>query len=209
MEEHAIMKSLEVWTLQNFLDLGILLGFVVMGLVLAQPYLYSMRKRLTLRVSVEVWDVLTRVITDLLLAMVVLIGFVMLNPDSMADIKVGLPFLPVATVLFAVALVVRLFHGGHEVGSPGFLFSLWLIFIANLLDVIGFSLVMEAPSSEYLAIHPSPFWTWVKTNLRSNANLEPTQTVFLICFPIMLLIFVWAFAAGLAHIKKAKATGQE
>ncbi|MCK5797779.1 MAG: hypothetical protein KAI47_11375 [Deltaproteobacteria bacterium] len=31
-------------------------------------------------------------------------GFVMLNPEVMADIKVAIPFVPVATLLFAAAL---------------------------------------------------------------------------------------------------------
>ena len=43
------------------------------------------------------------------------------------------------------------------------------MFAANLINIIGFSIVMDAPSSEYLALHPSPFWAFVKTHLRFSA----------------------------------------
>lgn len=188
-----VVKALEVWTLQSLLNLSILLGVFVLGLILVQPYLRSLRQLLTLRVSVEIWDVVTRVVSDLLLAVVVAMGLLVLNPDIMADIKIAIPFVPVATILFALALVIRLLRGGHVVGSPAFVRSVWLLFAANVINVVGFSLVMEAPSGEYLAVHPSAFWTFVKTQLRSNANLELTQTVFFICFPVLMLVLLWGF----------------
>jgi hypothetical protein len=206
MDSHTISKGLEVWTLQSSLNMSIGLGFVVMALVIAQAYYRSLRKQLTLRVSVELWDIFTVIAPDIVLAVVVLTGFLMLNPDIMADIKIALPFIPVATLLFAAALVIRLFHNGHSVDSSNFKYSLWLIFFANLLNIIGYSLVMEAPSGEYLALHPSPFWSWVKTTLKSNSNLEFSQTLFFICFPVLMGIFLWAFIAGLHHLKQSDST---
>jgi len=63
---------------------------------------------------------------------------------------------------------------------------------------------MEAPGSEYLEIHPSPFWTYIKTHFRSNASphgLELNQLSFYIFFPMMLAIFIYGFARALAHLK--------
>ena len=205
MNTHDVVKALEVWTLQNTLNLSILLGFVTLGLILIQPYYQALRKLLTLRVSLEVWDLVTRVAADLSLTVVVIVGFSVLNPDIMADIKMAVPFVPVATILFAVALFLRLFHGGHEVGSDSFRAALWLLFTADVINVIGFSLVMEAPSGEYLAVHPSPFWTFVKTQLRSNANLELTQIVFAVCFPLLMIVFLWGFASGMQRLRKGGA----
>jgi hypothetical protein len=156
-------------------------------------------------VSIEIWEMLTRLTTDILLTTVVIIGFAVLNTDIIADIKMAVPFVPVATVLFAIALFLRLFYGGHRVGTRAFNAVLWILFTANMINVVGFSLVMEAPSSEYLSVHPSPFWTFVKTHLRSNANLELTQTVFLICFPLLMLVFLWGF--GLA-MRQLRTTGE-
>ena len=64
---------------------------------------------------------------------------------------------------------------------------------------------MEAPGGEYLAIHPSAFWTFIKTHLRSNAaphGLEIAQLTFYICFPILIVVFIWGFAKALSHLNK-------
>lgn len=202
MAAHDVVKALEVWTLQNLLNFSIVLGIFVLGLTLIQAYYRSLRGLLTLRVSVEIWDVATRVAVDLTLTVVVLVGFMVLNPDIMADIKMAIPFVPVATVLFAVALILRLFRGGHEVGATAFMQSVWFLLAANAINLAGFSLVMEAPSSEYLAGHPSAFWTFVKTQLRSNANLELSQTVFLVCFPILMVVFLWGFTQAITQLRR-------
>jgi hypothetical protein len=204
MSEHDIAKALEVWTLQNLLDISIMLGVVAAGLAIIQGYYRSLEKQLSLRVSIELWRVLTVLAVDVCLVIVVIVGYLTLNPDIMADIKVAVPFYPVASILFAAALVLRLFHGGHEPASKSYFLSLWLMFLANVINIIGFTFVAEAASGEYLATHPSPFWTYIKTHLRSNANphgLELTQATFWVCFPILIAVFVWGFFAALRQIR--------
>jgi len=202
---HDISKGLEVWTLQSLLNISIMLGILALGLTLIQPYYQSLKKYLTLRVAIEIWNVFTILVVDLLLAIVVLIGFMILNPDIMADIKVAVPFIPIGTILFAIALVIRLFYGGHLFSESRFRLSLWMMFAANLANIVGFSLIMEAPAGEYLEIHPSAFWTFVKTYLRSNANpngLEVAQVTFYICFPILLAVFIWGFITAMGYLKQ-------
>ena len=171
MTEHdiakAVAKALEVWTLQNLLNISIMLGILASGLAMIQGYYKSLEKHLSLRVSIEIWRVFTVLMVDVLLAVVVLVGYLTLNPDIMADIKMAVPFYPVAAVLFAAALVLRLFHGGHEAGSKNFFRAAYLMLVANLINIAGFTFVAEAPSGEYLDTHPSPFWTYIKTCLAS------------------------------------------
>src|SRR5208283_4464326 len=107
-------------TLQTLLNISILLGMLALGFALAQGYYRALEERLSLRVSIELWRVTTVVLVDVILVLVVLIGLLLFNPDIMADIKVAVPFYPLATILFAAALVVRLFHGGHDTGSKNF-----------------------------------------------------------------------------------------
>jgi hypothetical protein len=204
MTPHIIEKALEVWTLQNLLNLSIILGIIALGLALVQQYYESLKKHLTLRVSIEIWNMVTVLFVDLILVFVVMVGFVVLNPDIMADIKIGLPFIPIAIILFAVALILRLFHGGHHLSNPNFMRSLWIMFIANILNIVGFTFVMEAPSKAYLKNHPSSFWTFLKTQLRSNANLELSQVTFLICFPILIIVLIWGFGSGIKQLKKSQ-----
>ncbi len=203
MGAHEIAKGLEVWTLQTLVNVSIMLGFFAMGLTMAQAYFASLREKLTLRVSIELWDVVLTLLTDIFLVMVVLIGFLVLNPDIMADIKIAVPFVPVGTVLFAAALVLRIFYGGHDLGNVHFKTALGLMFTACIIQTVGFSLIMEAPSGEYLASHPSPFWDFVKMHLRSNADphgLELAQGTFNILFPALLIIFGWGFMRALKQI---------
>jgi hypothetical protein len=205
MTQHDIVKALEVWTLQNLLNLSIMLGILATGLALVQGYYEALEKRLTLRVSIELWRVLTIVAVDVLLVAVVLVGYLVLNPDIMADIKMALPFCPVATVLYAAALVLRLFHGGHEVASKNYFRSLYLMLLASVSNIAGFTLVMEAPSKEYLAAHPSPFWTYLKTHLRSNADpcgLELSQVTFYVCFTLLMLVFAWGVLGAMRQIRQ-------
>lgn len=194
MSQHEITKALEVWTLQSLLNLSILLGILAGGLALIREYYQSLESHLSLRVSTELWRVGTIVVVDLLLAVVVLVGYMVLNPDVLADIKVAVPFQPIATVLFAWALCLRLLRGAHQPGAPSARLAQGLLMTANAVNIVGFTFVMEAASGEYLATHPSPIWTWIKTHLRSNADpkgLELAQATFLVCFPALILILGW------------------
>lgn len=202
--EQAVEKALEVWTLQNLFNISIMVGLLTFALALIQDYWKALEKRLTLRVSIEIWQVLSVLVVDVLLAFVVLVGYLVLNPDIFADIKIGLPFCPLATVLFAAALVLRLFHRGHEIGSRNHLRALNLMCAANLLNIIGFTFVMEAPSKDYLKDHPSLFWDTVKTTLRSDKNLELSQNVFYLCFPLLMAVFLWGGIAALRRFKTGK-----
>jgi hypothetical protein len=205
--EHDIAKALEVWTLQNLLDISIVLGILASGVAIVQGYYQSLEQHLSLRVSLELWRICTVLIVDVLLAIVVLVGYLTLNADIMADIKMAVPFYPIATILCGVALVLRLFHGGHEVGSKNFLRSLYLMLAANIMNIVGFTFVAEAPSGEYLATHPSVFWEYIKSHFRSNADphgLELTQATFYVCFPILMAVSVWGIVSALKHIKAAK-----
>ncbi len=207
MTENDIAKGLEVWTLQTLLNISIMLGILAAGMALVQEYYKAIEKQLTLRVSIELWRVFTVILVDVLLAFVVLIGFVVLNPDIMADIKMAVPFCPVATILFAVALGLRLFHGGHDAASPNYLRALYLMFAANAINVVGFTFAMEAASDEYLKVHPSAAWEYIKAHFRSNADphgLELAQATFYVCFPILLLVFIWGAGSALRKLQAAK-----
>jgi hypothetical protein len=45
----------------------------------------------------------------------VLLGFWTLNLDLMADIKIGLPFVPLGTVALAAALLLKVLHNTEDV----------------------------------------------------------------------------------------------
>lgn len=203
MNEHDLAKGLEVWMLQTLVDTSILMGLLASGLLLADAYRRAVEKRFGLLLSREAWRGVMVAAPDVLLTGVVLVGFLALNPDVMADAKIALPFYPVATLLFMEALTLRVFKGGHEAGSQAFHRSLGLTLLANFLNILGFAFVAEGASDEYLLRHPSPAWSFVRTHLRSNADpagLRLAQITFYVCFPVMILLAVRAVRAGLQTI---------
>ena len=207
MEVATIEKALEVWTLQNLLNVSIMLGILALGFALIQSYYKAVERCLTLRVSIEIWNAVTIVIVDFLLAVVMIVGFLVLNPDIMADIKVAIPFVPIATILFTIAFFLRIFQGGHDVKHPNFIKAIWFMLAGNVLNIVGFTFIMEAPSKEYLVTYPNAFWTFVKTTLRSNASAESlllVQYTFYICFPILMIIYLWGFVSALKQIKSGE-----
>jgi hypothetical protein len=207
MNENAITKALEVWTLQSLLNVSIICGILATGLALMQDYWRALEKRLSLRVSIEIWQVFTVMIVDFLLVVAVVIGYMLLNSDIMADVKMAVPFGPVATILFAAAVVLRLFYGGHDAASPNHARALYLMLAANLVNVVGFTFVIEAASDEYLAIHPSAAWEYIKTHFRSNVSphgLELAQITFWICFPILAAVCLWGIAVAIRKLAAGK-----
>ena len=202
--ETEVTKALECWTLQTLLNVSILLGMLALGFALAQGYYRGLEKHLSLRVSIELWRVSTIVLADLFLVLVVLVGLLLFNPDIMVDIKMAVPFYPLATILFAVALVLRLFHGGHDTGSKNFLRALYLMGAASVSNILGFTFVAEAATDEYSLQQSKVFWEYLRTHLRSNADpcgLELGLATFYIGFPILVAVFVWGFMSAVKHIK--------
>lgn len=201
--EQAIGKALEVWSLQTVSDLAIVLSFIVLALVVGQSYLDSIRDRLTLRVATEVWDATLNILVDVMLAFVAAVGLFIINPDIMADIKIGVPWVPVAMVLLAAALVIRAFHGGRVVGSVAWRIVLGLIVVACLCNWFGFTLVMEAAGDEYAGAGPGSTWEALQ-NMRSDFNHPLALTTFYWTNSAMILVLAWAVVVGASRSGRAR-----
>jgi hypothetical protein len=140
-------------------------------------------------VASDLWWVLYVVLRDGSLLVAVLVGFLNLNMDLMADIKIGLPFVPLATVAMAAALLAKVL-GSRNDSNAAFRRSLALVSAGALLNTIGFAVVMEAPGDEYAAA-TSLFWQ-AMVNLRSNNNPELSEITFFVCFGLLLAIVLIA-----------------
>ena len=199
---HAINKGLEFWSLQTLTDGAIMLSFVILAMVAGRCYLDGVRRRLTLRVAAEVWEVGADVLIDATMGFVALVGLFITNPDIMADIKIGLPWVPLAMVLMAVALVIRAFHGGRAVGSVAWWIVLGLIAVACAANWFGFTFVMEAAGEEYLKKQPDSWWPALQ-RMRSDFNPDLVMATFRWANPALVLVFVWAVVAGAARSCRA------
>jgi hypothetical protein len=194
-------KELEVWTLQSLCDAGILLSLTTFVLHVGRGYFERTVRQLQAKMAEEMWWVAYLLVRDGSLFAAVLIGFMMLNPDIMADIKVGLPFVPLATVLMAWAGLVKLTSGGRD-DSVAQARATTLLTLAAVSNTIGYTLVMEGPGKEY-AHAKCAFWR-VMESLKSNANPELTIWTFYICFAVMVVLVV----AFMLHARRSQAAGE-
>jgi len=192
---HAINKGLEVWSLQIVCDVAILLSFIILAMVAGRCYLESVGRRLTLRVAAEAWETGADVLIDALMGFVALVGLFIVNPDIMADIKIGLPWVPLAMVLVAVALVLRVFHGGRVVGSAAWWIVIGLLVVACAANWFGFTFVMEAAGGEYLKGNVPSLWPTLQ-RMRSDFNPDLALTTFYWANPALILVFVWVIVAS-------------
>ena len=76
--------------------------------------------------------------------------------------------------------------------------------MANIINIIGFTFVMEPPGSEYFGDHSSAFWTFINTHLKSNADphgLALSKLAFYIFYPILIIVLIWGFASAVKILK--------
>ena len=188
-------KDLEVWTLQTLCDVGITMSITTFVLHSGRGYFERTVRQLQAKMAEEMWWVTYLLVRDVSLFAAVLIGFLMLNPDIMADIKIGLPFVPLATVLMAWAGLVKLAsRGSGDTVAQGRASA--LLTLAAGLNTIGYTLVMEGPGEEY-AHAKCGFWRTMES-LKSNHNPELAIWTFYVCFTAMIVLV----AAFILHARR-------
>lgn len=192
---------MEVWTAQSLCDIGILLSITTFVLHVGRGYFERTVRQLQAKMAEEVWWVTYLLTRDISLFASVLIGFLVLNPDLMADIKIGMPFVPVATVLMAWAGLVKLTSRGPG-DSVAQKRATTLLALAAASNTIGYTLVMEAPGKEYEHVKCA-FWQAMRS-LRSNANPELSIWTFYICFAALVVLVV----AFVLRARKQAAAGE-
>lgn len=141
------------------------------------------------------------VLRDGSLLIAALFGFWHLNLDLMADIKVGLPFVPLGTVLLSAALYVKVFRNAEDL-NRSYRIATGLVTAGAVLNAIGWVLVMEGPGGEYEAAKTG-FWRFM-LSLRSNANPELATVTFYITIALMTLLVGYAVYQGFRLLSKVE-----
>jgi hypothetical protein len=182
-------KALEIWTAQTLLNIGILLSFVSFLLHIGRPYFERIQSRISLRVAADLWWLIFVILRDGTLFLAVFLTFLNMNLDLMADIKMGLPFVPLATLTLTASLLIKIFRNAEDLN---FYYKLnnYLISIGALFNFIGFVFIMEAPGAEY-ATAKHPFWQFM-VSLRSNRNPELATYTFYFTIIAMIIVIIFA-----------------
>ena len=195
------LKALEIWTAQTLCDIGILLSVISFLLHIGRSYFERILGRFTLRVAADLWWAVYIILRDGTLVFATLFGFWNLNLDLMADIKIGLPFVPLGTVALSAALLVKVFRNAEDV-NRSYRWSAALVSIGALLNIVGFAFVMEGPGAEYAA-SKTAFWQTLRS-WRSNENPELATVTFYVTFLMLTVLVAIAVikAIQLSHISE-------
>ncbi|MBI3646024.1 MAG: hypothetical protein HY233_08695 [Acidobacteriales bacterium] len=199
-------KALEIWTAQTICDVGILLSIISLLLHLGRPYFERILGRLTLRVAADLWWLAYVVLRDGTLFFAVLFGFWHLNLDLMADIKIGLPFVPFGTVALATALLFKVFSNSEDL-TRSYRASTSLVLAGAMLNTIGYVFIMEAPGEEYAAAKTG-FWQTM-LSWRSNLNPQLSTASFYISMGMMLVILLFACVRGFQLVAESASKRKE
>ncbi len=202
----SIAKDLEVWTAQTLCDTGILLSLVAWALHLGRPYFERILSRLTLRVASDLWWMLYVIARDGALFVATLLGFFTLNLDLMADIKIGLPFVPLGTVALFAAMLTKVFCNAEDV-NRAHLRMFHLVTLGALLNGVGYVLVMESPGSEYAASRTAT-WAFLDS-LRSNKNPALATWTFYGAMGALVLLGFLASLKSARLLRKGASDGTQ
>ncbi len=200
------VKALEICTAQTFCGIGILLSIISLLLHIGRPCFERILSRLSLRVAADLWWLAYVVLRDGTLFCAMVIGLWHLNLNLMADIKVGLPFVPFGTVALACALASKVFRNAEDLNGSHRWVTLCVL-AGALLNTLGYALVMEASDGEYPAAN-TPFWQTM-VSWRSNKNPEFATVVFYITGILLAALATFAVVKSIRLQAHAAARSNE
>ncbi|MEX1137772.1 MAG: hypothetical protein WEF53_00330 [Bacteroidota bacterium] len=195
IEYYVNIQALELWTALTLCDIGILMSILAFLLHIGRPYFERILGRLTLRVAADLRWLVYVVLRDGSLLVALLLGFLTLNLDLMADIKIGLPFVPLGTVAMAVALVLKVFRNSEDLNRSFRVVTYW-VSIGAFLNTVGYVFVMEAPGDEYSAAQTA-FWQTMKS-WRSNINPDLATVTFYATFLLLVAVGLYTMTRALS-----------
>ncbi len=181
-------KDLEVWTLQTLCDTAILMSITTFVLHTGRGYFERTVRQLQGKMAEEIWWVTYLLLRDASLFAGVLIGFMLLNPDIMADIKIAVPFVPLATVLMAWAGLVKLTSRGQN-DNASHQRATTLLAAAAGLNTLGYTLVMEGPDVGEYGHAKCALWQMLRS-LKSNTNHDLAIWSFYIGFTAVVVLVI-------------------
>jgi hypothetical protein len=200
----STFNALEIWTSQSLCDAGIFLSVFSFLLHIGWPYFERMPGSFSVRVAADLWRMVYVAFRDGSLLFAVLLGLFSLNLDVMADIKMGLPFVPLGTVALSVALVVKAFHKTKDQTRYLRISTYWVI-CGALLNMIGYVLVMGAPGAEYGDAR-NTFWIMMRSCC-SRENPDLAAITFYATFLTLISIGGFAVVKAIRLYGKAEKIG--
>lgn len=177
------------------------------SLQIARGYFVRVLNKFTLRLGADIWWLAYVLIRDALIFLSFVLGLLVFFPGTFLDYPIAVPFMPVAVVLFGLALVTKLYFDADD-NRNAFRAVTVLVFAATLLWIFGTVFITETPL--LLSTLPpgvsasSGMWYYVYSTFSSTNNLGLAMGTFEACFAALGIIAVFGFAHPILHSRLPK-----
>ena len=188
--------------------IGLMVGILFIGafsLQIARNYFLRTLDKFTLRLGADIWWLAYIMIRDGLMFGALLLGFELFFVGTYGDYPIAVPFMPLAIVLTAAVLVIKLVKDPDEEEKWNRAVST-LIAAATFFYVFGILMVTESiagyGNAGYLvtasgaittATGGSDIWTIVYNAFSSTVNPDLAVWTFYVCFTALSAFAAYAF----------------
>ena len=188
--------------------IGLMVGILFIGafsLQIARNYFLRTLDKFTLRLGADIWWLAYIMIRDGLMFGGLLLGFELFFVGTYGDYPIAVPFMPLAIVLVAAVLVIKLVRDPDEEEKTNRVVST-LIAAATFFYVFGILMVTESiagyGNAGYLvtasgaittATGGSDIWTLVYNLFSSTVNTQLAVWTFYVCFTTLAAFAAYAF----------------
>jgi hypothetical protein len=172
------------------------------SLQIARGYFLRILDKFTLRLGADIWWLAYVLIRDGLIFMSFVMSLMVFFPGTFLDYPLAVPFFPLTAVLFATALVTKLYFDADD-NRNAFRFVTVLVFAGTVSWIFGTVFITETP----LALSTLPagvsatsgFWASVYNSFSSTQNLGLAMASFYGGFGALGLIALIGFAHPILH----------
>ncbi len=182
---------------------GIML-IAAFSLQIARNYFLRTLNKFTLRLGADIWWLAYIMIRDGLMFFAVLVGFELFFVGTFGDYPIAVPFMPLAIVLVAAALLVKLVRDPDEdektnrlvtflVAGAAALYVFGALFVTE--SIVGYGqagYLTNADGTIATAAGGADLWTMIYNAFSSTVNAPLAITSFYVCFGALSVMAFYA-----------------
>jgi hypothetical protein len=182
---------------------GIML-IAAFGLQIGRNYFLRTLNKFTLRLGADIWWLAYIMIRDGLMFFGVLFGFELFFVGTFGDYPIAVPFMPLAIVLVAAALLLKLVRDADEeektnrivtflVAGAAALYVFGALFVTESIVGYGQAGYLTNPDGTIAtAAGGSDVWTWIYNAFSSTVNAPLAIGTFYVCFGALSVMAFYA-----------------
>jgi hypothetical protein len=209
IDQNGLVSGGSIWLETTIAVAMVFVTAMAFSLQIARGYFLRTLEKFTLRLGADIWWLSYVLIRDGLIFMSFIMGLLVFFPGTFQDYSLAVPFMPVAVVLFGLALVTKLYFDADE-NRNAFRAVTVLVFGGTALWIFGTIFVTETP----LALSPLPagvsstggLWYTLYNSFSSLTNVDLAMVTFNVCFAALGVIALFGFAHPILHSRISKQT---